>query len=342
MGPKTQPKTQPSDQSEDRRSRSTAPTRVVRTHSRSRGVRVAAIALAAACACVIVAMAPALFVPAGAAASPAGNSAFTPARGYASPVTAQSSASVGGSVSDGSPEAVVVIGSSGTIASWWGGSGPRWTCGYYLIEAPFVNSSPESRSPFGVDPIEGMAYLLNCEDRPGHLVVSRFVIYEPGDPFGGVAVVERAVAEARRRIELAPPVPRTNPAMVQLVGLSTWFWVDNPWFEQQATASIGDVSATVHAVPVGVDWDTGDGGHELCDRGVAYDIGRSARSQVSGCTHVFQRSSVREPSGLRRIMATQRWVAWWSSSTGEGGALGILSRSAETWLRVVEVQALVH
>jgi hypothetical protein len=245
-------------------------------------------------------------------------------------------------VNNGSPEAVVVLGSSGTIASWWGGSGPRWTCGYYLIEAPFVNSSPESRSPFGVDPIEGMAYLLNCEDRPGHLVVSRFVIYEPGDPFGGVAVVERAVAEARRRIELAPPVPRTNPSLVQLVGLSTWFWVDNPWFEQQATASIGDVSATVHAVPVGVDWDTGDGGHELCDRGVAYDIGRSARSQTSGCTHVFQRSSARELFGLRRIMATQRWVAWWSSSTGEGGALGILSRSAETWLRVVEVQALVH
>lgn len=338
MESRSQPETQPNDQP----SRSTASPRRARTHRSARMLLVAAVGLVSALAFVAIAMAPTLSAPAAAAAAPTRSTAFAPARFDSSPVTAQSSATVGGSVSNGSPEAVVIVGSSGTIASWWGGSGPRWTCGYYLIEAPFVNSSPESRSPFGVDPIEGMAYLLNCEDRPGHLVVSRFVIYEPGDPFGGVAVVERAVAEARRRIELAPPVPRTNPAQVQLVGLSTWFWVENPWFEQRATAAIGDVSATVHAVPVGVDWDTGDGGNELCDRGVAYDLRRPARAQSSGCTHVFQRSSAAEPGGVRRIIATQRWVAWWSSSTGEGGALGILSRSAAVSLRVVELQALVH
>ncbi|CAB4323476.1 unannotated protein [freshwater metagenome] len=250
-------------------------------------------------------------------------------------------ASVGGNVSSGSPEAVVIRGTSGIVASWWGGSGPRWTCGYYMIDTPFVPSTPASRAPFGVDPVEGVPYALNCDDEAGHPVMSRLVIYTPGDPFGGVAVVERAVAEARRRIELTPPVPRTNPASVQLVGLATWLWVENPWFEQSATASIGDVSATVHAVPVGVDWDAGDGGHELCDRGAAYDIRRAARAQSSDCTHVFQRSSAGEPGGVRRIIATQRWVAWWSSSTGEGGALGILSRSAATQLRVVELQALV-
>lgn len=264
-----------------------------------------------------------------------------PATGASALRQPASSASVGGTITDGAPEAVVIVGSTGVIASWWSGSGPRWTCGYYLIEAPFVNSSPESRSPFGVDPVPGMVYELNCEDRPGHLVLSRFVVYEPADPFGGVAVVERAVAEARRRIDLAPPIPRANPAQLQLVGLATWLWVENPWFEQTATAAIGDVTATVHAVPVGVDWDTGDGSHQLCDRGDPYDLRRPPRAQTSGCTHVFQRSSASEPDGVRRLVATQRWVAWWSSSTGEGGSLGILSRSAELRLRVMEMQALV-
>ena len=264
-----------------------------------------------------------------------------PLRGASVSAASLSTASVGGAITDGAPEAVVIVGSSGVIASWWSGSGPRWTCGYYLIEAPFVNSSPDSRSPFGVDPVPGMLYELNCEDRPGHLVVSRFVVYEPADPFGGVAVVERAVAEARRRIDLMPPVPRSNPGQTQLVGLATWLWVENPWFEQTATAALGDITATVHAVPVGVDWDTGDGGHQLCDRGVPYDLHRPPKAQTSGCTHVFQRSSAPEPDGVRHLVATQRWVAWWSSSTGEGGSLGILSRSAELSLRVVELQALV-
>ena len=258
-----------------------------------------------------------------------------------SPVAAQSIRSVGGSVTGGSPEAIVIVSDSGVIASWRGGSGPRWTCGYFPIEAPFANSSAGSRSPFGVTPVEGMAYVLSCDDESGHMVHSRLVVFTPADPLGGVAIVERVVAEARRRIELAAPVPRSNPFGVQLVGLATWLWVTDPWFEQQATASVGGVSATVHAVPVGVDWDTGDGGHVLCDRGVPYDLRRSPRAQSSSCTHVFQRSSAWQPGGVYELSATERWVAWWSSSTGEGGSLGLLSRTTTMPIRVVELQALV-
>jgi hypothetical protein len=256
------------------------------------------------------------------------------------PVAAESSTS--GVITDGSPEAVVVVGSSGVIASWWGGSGARWTCRYFPIGAPFADVALGSHSPNGVDPVEGIAYVLNCDDENGRLVSSRFVVYSPADPLGGVAVVERAVTEARRRLELGPPVPRFNPPASQLVGLPTWLWVENLWFQQSATASVGGVSATVHAVPVGVDWDTGDGSRVLCDRGVPYDRARSARSQSSACTHVFQRSSADQRSGTYRMRATQRWVAWWSSSTGGGGSLGMLSRSTESDIRVIEMQALVR
>lgn len=253
---------------------------------------------------------------------------------------AESSAT--GTLTDGSPEAIVVVGSSGTIASWWGGSGPRWTCAYFPIEAPFIDATADGRSATGVDPIEGMAYVFNCDDETGHLVSSRFVIYTPADPFGGVAVVERIVTEARRRLELEAPLPRFNPPGVQLVGLPTWLWVENPWFERTATAAVGGISATVHALPVGVDWDTGDGGHLLCDRGEVYDLARPARSQSSGCTHVFQRSSSSRPAGVYLLRATQRWVAWWTASTGGGGSLGILSTSATATIRVMEMQALVR
>jgi hypothetical protein len=256
--------------------------------------------------------------------------------GLGARAAAESSAT--GTVTDGSPEAIVVVGSSGVVASWWGGSGPRWTCAYIPIEAPFMDATGEGRSATGVDPVEGIAYVFNCDDETGHLVSSRFVIYTAADPF----VVERIVTEARRRLELDAPVLGFNPPGAQLVGLPTWLWVDNAWFERTATATVGSISATVHARPVGVDWDTGDGGHELCARGEVYDMGRSARSQRSECTHVFQRSSMGRPGGLYPVRAMQRWVAWWTSSTGGAGSLGILSTTAVASIRVIEMQALVR
>jgi hypothetical protein len=57
---------------------------------------------------------------------------------------------------------------------------------------------------------------------------------------------------------------------------------------------------------------------------------------------VFQRSSVEQWNGTYRLQATQRGVAWWTSSTGGGGSLGVLSRSAEADIRVIEMQALVR
>jgi hypothetical protein len=256
------------------------------------------------------------------------------------PVAAESSAT--GELRDGSPEAVVVVGSSGVVASWWGGSGPRWTCGYLPIEAPFMDATADGRQVTGVDPVEGMAYVLNCDDESGHLVSSRFVVFTPADPFGGVAVVERIVTEARRRLELDPPVPRVNPPGAQLVGLATWLWVEGDWSERTATATASGISATVHARPVGVDWDTGDGGHVLCDRGEEYDTDRPARSQSSTCTHVYQHASADRPWGAYLLRATLRWVVWWTSSTGGAGSLGILSSSAAIAIGVVEMQALVR
>ena len=253
-----------------------------------------------------------------------------------------------GTITDGSPEAVVIVDNSGAVASWSGTprGGARWTCGYYTVDAlqtspvDFVLAVRWFDGP--VNPIAGFFYVLACDDQSGNRVKSTYLQYSPGDPFGGVAVVERTVDEARRRIELDPPVPAMNPWPMQLAGIPTWFWIADGWSERWATAEIGSVSATVHARPVGVVWDLGDGTRIICDRGVAYDVWRYPRDQASSCTHPYVRTTVGEPFGLVLVTATLYWAIDWWSSTGEYGTLGWLSRSSNTVTRVLEAQALVR
>jgi hypothetical protein len=256
-------------------------------------------------------------------------------------------ATAGGSIRDGSPEAVVVLGGSGELVSWSGGSGggARWTCGYYALtggrgegDGPVVDV--DRSAP--IDPVAGEIYSLACTDETGARVRNGLVRFDPGDPFGGVAAVERAMEQARRQLALPLPEPRLNPPTEQLVGLSTWLWVDGPWQEGSATAAIGAVSATVTARPLRVDWDLGDGATVTCDAGVRYDPSRPPGEQESSCTHVFTTSTQRLPGGQRTVTATVVYAVEWSASTGAGGELGELSRSASIPVTVREAQALIR
>jgi hypothetical protein len=256
-------------------------------------------------------------------------------------------ATVGGHVRGGSPEAVVVLGGSGELVSWSGGSGggARWTCGYYALtggrgegDGAVVDVDRSAT----VDPVAGEIYSLACTDETGARVRNGLVRFDPADPFGGVAAVERAMEQARRQLALPLPEPRLNPPTEQLVGLSTWLWVDGPWQEGSATAAIGAVSATVTARPLRVDWDLGDGATVTCDAGVRYDPSRPPGEQESSCTHVFTTSTQRLPGGQRTVTATVVYAVEWSASTGAGGELGELSRSASIPVRVREAQALIR
>jgi hypothetical protein len=256
-------------------------------------------------------------------------------------------ATAGGSIRDGSPEAVVVLGGSGELVSWSGGSGggARWTCGYYALtggrgegDGPVVDV--DRSAP--IDPVAGEIYSLACTDETGARVRNGLVRFDPGDPFGGVAAVERAMEQARRQLALPLPEPRLNPPTEQLVGLSTWLWVDGPWQEGSATAAIGAVSATVTARPLRVDWDLGDGAAVTCDAGVRYDPSRPPGEQESSCTHVFTTSTQRLPGGQRTVTATVVYAVEWSASTGAGGELGELSRSVSIPVTVREAQALIR
>jgi len=193
-----------------------------------------------------------------------------------------------------------------------------------------------------VNPVRGEFYMLGCTDVDGVRVHARYVAFEPGNPFGGAGETARAIDEARRRLELPDPIPVVNPPGAQLVGLPMWMWLEQPWERVRASASIGDVWASVSAWPETSLWEFEDGSRIWCDQGIAYDIGRRPSEQWSGCTHTFSRSSMWSSAGVEWVRVTVTWGAEWTSSELGGEPLGTLTRTAEFPIKVVEAQALVR
>jgi hypothetical protein len=253
-----------------------------------------------------------------------------------------------GRITNGTPEAIVVVTRDGTLGSWRssGSSGARWRCGYYAVVAPqmsILDPTPVVDWASGpTNPIRGEFYMLGCTDSTGARVHTRYVAFDPRDPFGGAGATARAVDEARRRLELPEPLPRVNPPTWQLVGLPMWMWLEGPWERVWATASIGDAWARVDAWPENSLWEFQDGTRLWCDQGVAYDMWRRPSEQSSGCAHTFTRSSMWSSGGVEWVRVTVTWGVEWTSSEMGGQPLGTVTRTAEFPVRVVEAQALVR
>ncbi len=258
--------------------------------------------------------------------------------------TASADNQAGGAIRDGSPEAVVVVGASGVVASWSGlpRGGVRLRCGYYVFDIGDGSAVITDYPDASVDPVDGGAYVLKCWNQAGHQVLDVLRVFDPADPFAGVAATERAVDEARRRLELPAPRPALNPPGEQLVGVPTWLWLDAPPVTGSATASVAGVAATVTARPTGVRWDMGDGTHLTCDEGTPYDPSRPPRDQHSSCTHAFTHASTRQAGGTYTVTATVTYDVSWTATTGGSGELGALTRSTEVPVRVSEAQALIR
>ena len=234
------------------------------------------------------------------------------------------------------------------VASWQrrgGGSGPRWTCGYYRFE----NGSSSGIS-ISIDyssgpqqPVAGQIYGLQCWDQAGQLVYSWFGTYDPADPFAGLLAGERAAELALERLDLSDPIVRLNPPGDQLVGLQSWLWVDTPWAPAAVAASVTGVTATVTAIPQFVEWDLGDGSTLTCrGPGSGYDASQPADEQTSACSHVYERPSYAEPGGVYQVTATVTYAVTWQATDGTGADLGPVTRATTVPARVVEVQAVIN
>lgn len=264
----------------------------------------------------------------------------------------------GGRISgDGRPTAVVVLDGDGAVVGTWssgGGSAPNdWVCRYYGFAG-----EGEDGFEVGIDAVPapvleaGMPYALTCRDGSGFVVYQQFVVWDPVDPLAGVAIEERAAQLAAATLTPPPPTVQSSPPLdaEQLTGLPTWLWVSS-WAPIEATADLGGVSATVTAAPAAVHWRFGDGGVVDCAGpgapwpGVAPARSDSATTPDGSaripCTHVFTTSSAGQPDGRYQADVTVDWDVTWTSSTGVGGALGTVTSSASTRLRVVEVQAVI-
>jgi hypothetical protein len=243
------------------------------------------------------------------------------------------------SVSNGSPEAVVVVSRAGALASWEAssrGGGSSWVCRYH----PTDNAEMWIEWDVTADPVVGEVYMLACYVG-ADAVWFDLRAFDPADPLAGLAAVERSRDEARRLLDLPLPEPALNPPGAQLVGVPSWLWLAE-WQEAEATASVGAVTSTVRARPARVTWDLGDGTTLTCDAGTAYDASRPPAAQSSDCTHVFTRDSRAVAGGAYEVTATVTYEVSWEASTGAGGALEEVTRTTTVPVVVQEAQALVR
>ncbi len=147
---------------------------------------------------------------------------------------------------------------------------------------------------------------------------------------------------ARESVAIPPPPLSTSPSADRELypQMKTWLWVDNAWWQAySATAEAGAVGATVTARPVRSEWTMGDGGRTVC-AGPGVEWRRGMTEDGTYCSYTYRRSSVGEPGGTFTLTVTVHFEVAWSSSTGAGGPLGALTRSASTQVRVGEIQAV--
>ena len=146
----------------------------------------------------------------------------------------------------------------------------------------------------------------------------------PGRP-AAPAITPRMLADqASAQLSVDVPRPATSPGLgrFQLVGMSTWLWLTE-WQDVSKTATIPGLSATVSAKPVRTTWDFGAAGSVVCNGpGTPYRADRTSAEQATTCSKTFTQS------GLYASSVTVDWGVTWSSSTGQGGTLPGVTRTA--------------
>jgi hypothetical protein len=161
-------------------------------------------------------------------------------------------------------------------------------------------------------------------------------------PEGAPVDPRQLAVSARESVAIPTPPLSTSPSADRELypQMKTWLWVDDSWWQPySATAEAGAVSATVTARPVRSEWSMGDDGRTVC-AGPGVEWRRGMSEDDTYCSYTYRRSSAGEPGGTFTLTVTVVFEVTWSSSTGAGGSLGALTRSASTPVRVGEIQAV--
>lgn len=137
----------------------------------------------------------------------------------------------------------------------------------------------------------------------------------------------------------------SQPDTMQLIGLPTWLWVENPAPNTvgpiSATASDGGVSVTVTAMLDRIEYDMGDGGTVVCAgaaaAGTPYDESYGGGPSPT-CGYEYPSISNDQPGNAYTITATSYWTADWTGG-GQTGSIPV-ELDETTTLRVGEVQVI--
>jgi len=270
------------------------------------------------------------------------------------------SGSGGGGISVGGGDGIInstinvpgSTGGAGPIVQPVGGGNPDGSpavvCQYVLDtsnQAAHPQDYPGLHDPGHVDGVDGSYYYRYCTDGS-----AQFAWVPNGTaPSAGVATLTPAqlALEARARLVLSHPTVHRSPdetlrfrgAPYTYVGLASWYWTNAATYRPLShTLSVGPVSATVTAKPVGLLFDPGDG-HKatVCDGpGQAWTNSDADHEAPGGCSYRYERVSDTELPARVEIL----WQASWTGTGGTGGTLPTMETITAAPLRVLQIQTV--
>lgn len=194
--------------------------------------------------------------------------------------------------------------------------------------------------------VNGHNYFRKCSDGTFDVV---WVPNGTAPDAPGVPAVtpEQLAMEARNRLVLAHPTVHRSPTEgnnyqgehFTWANLSTWFWTDAADYQPESqTVTVGPVSATVVAQPIGLLFDPGDGNAAVrCPGpGRAWTEADGNDAPTSGCGYQYQHVTDGAITSRLGIL----WRVTWTGTGGTGGTLPTMETVTAAPLRVLQVQVV--
>jgi len=227
--------------------------------------------------------------------------------------------------------------------------GPAVTCTYeldYSNVASHPGDYPGLHDPGHVLGTDGGYYYRSCSDGTFALV---WVPTGTAPAAPGVPAVtpDQLAMRARSRLVLSRPTVHRSPVETNnyegdpftWAHISTWFWTDAGNYRPQSqTVSVGPVSATVVARPVGLVFDPGDGGDSVrCPGpGLAWTESDGNDAPSSGCGYRYDHVTDGTVTSRLGIL----WWVTWTGTGGTGGTLPTMETTTDAPLRVLQIQVV--
>jgi len=228
---------------------------------------------------------------------------------------------------------------------------PAVTCSY-ILDTSNVASHPADypglHAPGHVVGTDGSYYHRYCTDGS-----QRFVWAPRGvaSVAAGVPTVTPAqlAVEARDRLVLTHPAVHRSPDQTlsyqgmpyTYVRLWTWYWTDPADYKPLShTLSVGPLSATVTAKPVGLLFDPADGSRlVVCDGpGREWMKPDDAHEPPGGCGYQYRHATDRALPARVGIV----WRVSWTGTAGTGGTLPAMETFTSSPLRVLQIQTVTR